>query len=334
MSQNDRENHDPWATRTESRSCPLLVMVIPCFNEEPALHKTAGTLDDKLNDLIRHNAVSPKSRILFVDDGSTDSTWTIISNLHHMNPARYHGIRFSHNSGHQNAVYGGLMESLEFGCDVSISMDADLQDDPDAIDGMIEEFRTGSEIVFGVRNNRDTDTLFKRFTAESFYKMMTWMDTETIPNHADYRLMSREAILGLSEYKEENLFLRGIVPALGFTTGKVYYKRRARTAGESKYPLSKMLGLALEGITSFSVKPLRLITLTGFLSIIASFIMLIYTIISVASRHAVSGWGSMMFSLWLLGGLILTALGIVGEYIGRIYIEVKHRPRYIINAKL
>ena len=239
---NREENNDNSSTPT-GRLCPVIGMVIPCYNEEAVLNETAEVLDQKISNLIHTNAISPASCILFVDDGSDDRTWEIISDLHKNNPVRYRGIRFSHNCGHQNAVYAGLVESSSnLGCDASISMDADLQDDPNAIDTMIRDYKNGNEIVFGVRNNRDTDTIFKRITAESFYKLMTWMGTDTIPDHADFRLMSSIAIQALSQYKETNLFLRGIVPSLGFTSSKVYYKRGIRAAGESKYPISKMLG--------------------------------------------------------------------------------------------
>ena len=327
------ETYPEMTDTSKTNQCPSLCMIIPCYNEEAVLKQTAIVLTHKLKDLISQHRIDPNSAIMFIDDGSSDETWNIIEQLHHTDSVRYKGVKFSHNSGHQNAVFAGLIESMNRGYDASISMDADLQDDPNAIPEMIEDFISGSEIVYGVRNNRDNDTIFKRFTAESFYKLMTWMGIDIIPDHADFRLMSHKSIKALSEYSEENLFLRGIVPSLGFPSKKVYYKRGIRTAGESKYPLSKMLSFALEGITSFSVKPLRIIAVTGLVSIIVSILMLGYTIVSVASGHAVSGWGSMMFSLWLLGGLNLTALGIVGEYIGRIYIESKHRPRYIVETK-
>lgn len=331
-----QDNHEATFRTPATRNSvpPKLALVIPCYNEEAVLPETAKVLGQKIGELIGRNLISSASCILFVDDGSSDATWSIIKDLHGKDRTRYRGIEFSHNSGHQNAVYAGLVESLSLDCDASISMDADLQDDPNAIEEMITNFRNGDEIVFGVRNNRNTDTVFKRFTAESFYRLMTWMGTDTIPDHADFRLMGATSIRALSQYKEKNLYLRGIVPALGFESSKVYYTRGSRIAGESKYPFSKMLSFALEGITSFSVKPLRLITLTGFMSILASFVMLIYTIVSVTTGQAVAGWGSMMFSLWLLGGLILTSLGVVGEYVGRIYIETKQRPRYIIENRL
>ena len=313
------------------RRPPVLGIVMPCYNEEPVLEQSASVIGAKLRSLMDRGEIDRASRILFVDDGSRDRTWRIVEHLHDQDPSLYHGVKFAHNRGHQNAVYAGMMAAMEQVCDAAISMDADLQDDPDAIDGMVRRYREGNEIVFGVRNNRDTDSVFKRSTAEAFYKVMTWMGADTIPDHADYRLMSRVAIEALSRYTEENLFLRGIVPSLGFRTEKVYYRRGIRAAGESKYPLSKMVSFALEGITSFSVKPLRMITSIGVLSIVVGLAMLIYTVVSVLSGNAVAGWGSIMVSMWLLGGLILVSLGIVGEYIGRIYLETKHRPRYIIE---
>ncbi|MGO4974060.1 glycosyltransferase family 2 protein [Bifidobacterium boum] len=315
-------------------SPPVLAIVIPCYNEEPVLGQTASVLSEKLRSLKTRQQVSSKSFVLFIDDGSGDRTWEIACRLHADSPELFHAVKFSHNRGHQNAIYAGLMESLRMGCDAAISMDADLQDDPNAIDDMVRSYRAGNQIVYGIRNNRDTDTAFKRITAESFYKLMTWMGAGTIPDHADFRLMSNAAIRALSQYSESNLFLRGIIPSLGFQSDKVFYKRGTRTAGTTKYPLSKMISFALEGITSFSVKPLHMITSTGFLSVIIGFIMLIYTILSICTGHTIAGWASMMFSIWILGGLILVSLGVVGEYIGKIYLETKHRPRYTIEQSI
>lgn len=314
-------------------SQPTVYFVIPCFNEEDALPKTAQILERKIRSLLDSQIISTSSRVLFIDDGSRDRTWEVIKNLH-LSYAFFGGVKLSHNRGHQNALFAGLMQALSDGCDATISMDADLQDDIDAIDQFIEKYRKGAQIVYGVRNNRDTDTAFKRNTAFSFYRLMNQMGTEIVPNHADYRLMSKQALEALSQFREENLFLRGIVPSIGFKTDKVYYKRGERVAGESKYPLKKMIAFAIDGITSFSTEPLRLITTCGIFTIIVSIIMLIYTIASVASGHAVAGWGSIMVSLWFIGGLIMTGLGIVGEYIGKIYIEAKGRPRYIIEETL
>lgn len=313
---------------------PLLALVIPCCNEEDALNETSKAVRDKLIALKQNGAIDSGSFIILVDDGSSDKTWQKISSLHSHEPELFHGVKFSHNRGHQNALYAGLMQARALKVDAAISLDADLQDDPNAIDGMINEYRKGAEIVYGVRDNRDTDTAFKRDTARAFYQFMSWMGTETIPNHADYRLMSRTAIDALSHFNEVNLFLRGIVPSLGFQTAKVYYKRSKRIAGESKYPLRKMLSFAIDGITSFSIKPLSAITAIGGFSVIVGIIMLIYTIASLCAGHAQAGWTSIMCSLWIIGGLILTALGIVGEYIGRIYLEVKQRPRYIIEKTI
>lgn len=310
------------------------MIVIPCYNEEPGLRTTASVLSEKIRSLVEAQQISDDSTILFVDDGSKDATWNVISELHNEDTSLFHGLKLAHNKGHQNALLAGLMYALDEAADVAISMDADLQDDPNAIDQMIEEYRKGAEIVYGVRDNRDTDTAFKRGTAHMFYGLMRSMGAETIPDHADYRLMSREALAALAQYREENLFLRGMVPSLGFPTAKVYYKRGERVAGESKYPLRKMVSFAVDGITSFSAKPLTIITGIGMLSVLVGIAMLIYTIVSVCTGHAVAGWGSMMCSLWILGGLILTSLGVVGEYIAKIYIEVKGRPRYIIEKVL
>lgn len=314
-----------------SISTPRIAFVIPCYNEEEALHVTAGVLRKKVETLSAAHAISAESSIIFVDDGSADATWNEIEQLHQEAPELFHGVKLAHNRGHQNALFAGLMHALDIGVDAAISMDADLQDDPNAADEMIERFRNGAEIVYGVRDSRETDTAFKRNTAHAFYSVMRWMGTETIPDHADYRLMGANALRALAEYGETNLFLRGIVPSLGFRTDKVYYQRGVRVAGESKYPLKKMISFAIEGITSFSVKPLSMITGLGVLSVVVGIIMLIYTLASVFSGHAVAGWGSMMCSLWLLGGMILVSLGIVGEYIGKIYMEVKRRPRFIVE---
>lgn len=314
-----------------SISTPRIAFVIPCYNEEEALHVTAGVLRKKVETLSAAHAISAESSIIFVDDGSADATWNEIEQLHQEAPELFHGVKLAHNRGHQNALFAGLMHALDIGVDAAISMDADLQDDPNAADEMIERFRNGAEIVYGVRDSRETDTAFKRNTAHAFYSVMRWMGTETIPDHADYRLMGANALRALAEYGETNLFLRGIVPSLGFRTDKVYYQRGVRVAGESKYPLKKMISFAIEGITSFSVKPLSMITGLGVLSVVVGVIMLIYTLASVFSGHAVAGWGSMMCSLWLIGGMILVSLGIVGEYIGKIYMEVKRRPRFIVE---
>ncbi|WEV69552.1 glycosyltransferase family 2 protein [Bifidobacterium sp. ESL0775] len=313
---------------------PRIALVIPCYNEEEALKTTSNVVYEKLESLKDKQEIANDSFAIFIDDGSSDKTWQEIFTLHKTHEGVFHGLKFSHNRGHQNALYAGLMYARQLGADAAISMDADLQDDPNAIDGMVAEYRNGAEIVFGVRDNRDTDTVFKRGTAHAFYKLMHWLGTETIPDHADYRLMGKAALAALSQYTEVNLFLRGIVPSLGFKTAKVYYKRNKRVAGESKYPLHKMLSFAIEGVTSFSVKPLHMITVIGGVSVIVGIIILIYTLLSLSNGHAQAGWTSLMCSLWIIGGLILVALGVVGEYIGRIYLEVKARPRYIIEEEV
>ena len=313
---------------------PTLAFVIPCFNEEAALHMTADVLKKKMIQLENSQAVARDSFVIFVDDGSHDKTWDVITSLHEKDPSLFRGVKLVHNRGHQNALFAGLMHALSMNVDAVVSMDADLQDDPNAVDDMVQEYLRGAEIVYGVRDNRETDTAFKRGTAHAFYSLMKWLGTETVPDHADYRLMSRAALQALSQYKESNLFLRGLVPSLGFKTAKVYYKRGTRVAGESKYPLKKMVSFAIEGVTSFSTKPLTMITGLGLFSVFVGIVMLIYTLVSVFSGHAVAGWGSMMCSLWILGGFILLALGIIGEYIAKIYLEVKARPRYIVETTL
>lgn len=316
------------------KEIPRLAIVIPCYNEQDVLDMTATVIKQKLSELIERNNIAPDSFIMLVDDGSTDHTWDEILSLHQTNKEVFHGLKFAHNSGHQNALYAGLMRALELGCDAAVSMDADLQDDPDAIEGMVEEYIRGFEIVYGVRKSREKDTFFKRNSARAFYTMMTWLGADTINNHADYRLMGKYAIEALSQYDERNLFLRGVIPSLGFKHTMVYYERGVRVAGESKYPLKKMAAFAVQGITSFSTKPLRIISSIGFISVILGIAMFIYTLVSIISGQAVAGWGSLICSVWILGGLILVSLGTVGEYIGKIYLEVKHRPRYIIESKI
>ncbi|WP_244569368.1 glycosyltransferase family 2 protein [Bifidobacterium hapali] len=313
---------------------PSIYFVLPCYNEAEGLTQTADALSAKVVYLTSTKQISSGSRILFVDDGSKDTTWQIIQTLHERNRHLFGGVKLSHNRGHQNALLAGLMTAREHGCDAAISMDADLQDDVNAIDEFIEKFRSGNEIVYGVRSARKKDTWFKRTTAETFYKIFEWMGAETIPDHADYRLMSREALDALSEYHEVNLFLRGIVPTLGYQTSKVYYERGKRAAGESKYPLKKMIFFAIQGITSFSTKPLSFVTGAGLLSILIAFGMFIYVLASLGFGHTITGWGSMMISIWLIGGLIMLSLGVVGEYVGKIYMESKHRPRYRIETTL
>lgn len=317
-------------------SAPKLFIVVPCYNEEEVLPETSKRLWKKVRSLVRAGKIDPSSRILFANDGSKDRTWEIIKKLH-SNPKYkgvFTGISLSHNRGHQNVLYAGLMAALERGCDAAISMDADLQDDVNAIDGMVDAYLEGANIVFGVRDNRDTDSHFKRGTAEAFYKLMSAMGTETVPNSADFRLMDARALEALSLYGETNLFLRGIVPTLGFKTAEVYYHRAERFAGESKYPLSKMVTLAVDGITSFSVTPLRMVTFAGIAFVLISIIMLFYALISLALGTTVSGWTSLLVSIWFVGGALMLSVGVVGEYVGRIYMEAKHRPRYIVAEEL
>ncbi len=307
-----------------------LYIVVPCYNEEEVLPETSKRLLEKLTTLENQGRVTAKSRILFVDDGSRDKTWEMISFLHKQNP-RFAGVKLAHNKGHQNALLAGLMTAKNY-CDIAISMDADLQDDIDAVDKMLDENDLGSDIVYGVRSSRETDTAFKRTTAQGFYKFMKLMGVDVVYNHADYRLMSRRALDALEGYKEVNLFLRGIVPLIGFKSSTVTYERHERFAGESKYPLKKMLSFAFDGITSFSVKPIRWVTVMGFLIFIASILAIIYSVVSKLMGVAVAGWTATMLSIWMLGGIQLLSLGIIGEYIGKIYIESKERPRFLIEA--
>ena len=309
-----------------------LYIVVPCYNEEEVLPETSKRLRAKLEHLTEARKISPDSRILFVNDGSKDRTWELISRLHADCPL-FCGVDLSRNRGHQNALLAGLMTAKDR-ADMVISMDADLQDDIDAVDAMVDKYLEGVDIVYGVRSSRKTDTFFKRFTAESFYRLMNAMGAESVFNHADYRLMSRRALEGLAQFKEVNLFLRGIIPMIGYRTDTVEYERGERFAGESKYPLKKMLAFALEGITSLSVKPLRLITGLGFVIFLISLIMIVYNIVRWAAGATVPGWASLSCSVWLMGGLILLGLGVVGEYIGKIYLESKERPRFIIREVL
>ena len=306
----------------------ILYVVVPCYNEEAVLPETAHRLSTKLRELNGRGVISEKSRVIFVDDGSKDSTAEIIEKLCDDDPL-FGGVFLSRNRGHQNALLAGYMTAKDR-CDVCVSMDADLQDDINAVDGMLEKFREGNDVVYGVRSSRATDSSFKRSSAHAFYKLMKMMGVELVYDHADYRLLSRRALEALSEYDEVNLFLRGIVPLVGFKSAKVEYERGERFAGESKYPLKKMLGFAFDGITSFSVKPIRLITVAGLLLFLAAAVMLVYSLIRHFTGNTVSGWTSIMVSVWALGGLQLSAIGIIGEYIGKIYLETKHRPRYII----
>ena len=310
----------------------ILYLVIPCYNEEAVLHETAKQLLEKMNSMFDRGMISRESKIMFVNDGSRDKTWEIIRELHESNPI-YSGVKLSRNKGHQNALLAGLMTAKEK-ADMAISLDADLQDDVDVIDKMVEKYYEGNDVVYGVRSARDTDTFFKKFTAEGFYKIMQAMGVEIVFNHADYRLMSKRALEGLSEFREVNLFLRGIVPLIGYKSDIVTYERHERFAGVSKYPLKKMLAFATDGITSFSIKPIRMITTCGFLIFAISLIMLIYFLVVHFMGRTVHGWTSTIVSIWAIGGLQLLAIGIVGEYIGKIYLETKARPKYIIETVL
>lgn len=310
----------------------ILYIVIPCYNEEEVLPETAKRLKVKMNSLIEKRKISPESRVVMVNDGSKDKTWPIISALHEEDPL-FSGINLSRNRGHQNALLAGLMTVKDL-ADAAISMDADLQDDINAIDEMVDKFLDGCDIVYGVRSKRTTDSFFKRFTAESFYRLMNAMGANTVFNHADYRLMSKRALEGLAQFKEVNLFLRGIVPMIGYRTDTVTYERSERFAGESKYPLKKMVAFAMEGITSLSVKPIRLITGLGFVVFMVSIIMLIYIFVRFCMGATVAGWASVAVSVWAIGGLMLLSIGVVGEYIGKIYLESKARPRFIIEQFL
>ena len=306
-----------------------LYIVIPCYNEQEVLPETSKRLAEKYKQLVDHNKISDKSRIVFVDDGSKDNTWTMIEELH-KESVIFSGVKLSRNKGHQNALLAGL-STVSGLADAYISMDADLQDDINAIDGFIEEFEKGNEVVYGVRSARKKDTFFKKYTAEMFYKLMSHMGAEVVFNHADYRLLGDRALKALLEFKEVNLFLRGIVPMVGFKSSKVYYERNERFAGESKYPLKKMIAFATQGITSLSIKPIRMIMSVGFFTVFVSFAMLVYFLVRHFTGNTVSGWTSTIVSIWALGGLQLLAIGVIGEYIGKIYLETKERPRFIIE---
>ena len=309
-----------------------LYIVVPCYNEEEVLHETTKRLTDKMDRMIEGGLISQNSRIMYVDDGSKDKTWQIIEELHEREP-RVLGVKLSRNRGHQNALLAGLMTAKDL-CDVTISMDADLQDDIEVLDEFIRKYKEGCDIVYGVRNNRDTDTGFKRNTAQAFYKLLKFFGVDAVYNHADYRLMSKRALGGLAEFGEVNLFLRGIVPQIGYKTATVEYSRGERFAGESKYPLKKMVGFAFDGITSFSVKPIRMITTVGLVIFLVSLIILIYSLVVNAMGHTQAGWTSMMMSIWLLGGLQLMSIGVIGDYVGKAYMETKKRPKYIIETVL
>ena len=310
---------------------PVLYIVIPCYNEEKVLPITAPMFLKKIQDLSAAGKISQDSRVLFVNDGSKDNTWNIIKDLSKADP-HYIGICQSRNRGHQNAVLAGLMEAKDK-CDITISIDCDGQDDINAMDAMVDAYLDGCEIVYGVRSKRDTDTFFKRFTAEGFYKLMNWMGAEVVFNHADYRLISSRVLQEFANFKEVNIFLRGMIPLVGFKSTSVYYERAERIAGESHYPLKKMLALAFDGITSLSVKPIRMITGFGVTVSILSFVGVLWALISQLTGSTVSGWASTMCVICFMGGVQLVCLGVIGEYVGKIYMETKRRPRYIISER-
>ncbi len=307
----------------------VLYLVVPCYNEQEVLRETASRLLISLTDMVKDGLISDDSKIMFVDDGSKDQTWGIIAQLSDENESIM-GVKLSRNKGHQNALMAGLMCAKEF-ADVSISLDADLQDDIGVLSKFIKRYYEGNDVVFGVRKSREADTFFKRNTAQFFYKLLKFFGVDVIYNHADYRLMSKRAMEGLAEFGEVNLFLRGIVMQIGYKTASVEYDRGERFAGESKYPLSKMISFAFDGITSFSIKPIRMITTAGFVIFLVSIIMLVYSIIVNMLGQTVVGWTSIVMSVWALGGLQLFAIGIVGEYVGKAYMETKKRPKYIIE---
>lgn len=310
-----------------------LAIVVPCYNEEEVLKIASQALREVLEDLVRKEKISKDSFILFVNDGSKDRTWELIEEEHAAYPAEVLGVKLAGNVGHQFALTAGLLTAKDMS-DVTVSIDADLQDDVTVIEEMIDKFHAGCDIVYGVRKERKTDTFFKRTTAQGFYKLMGLMGVKTVYNHADFRLMSKRAVEQFSKYKETNLFLRGMVPLIGYQTDCVYYDRKERVAGESKYPLKKMLALAFNGISSFSVKPISLILSLGLFIIFVSILAAIYALISYFTGHVVAGWTSLILSIWFLGGLQLLAIGLVGQYIGKIYMEVKERPRYNIEKVL
>lgn len=312
-------------------SLPILYIVIPCYNEEEVLPLTSGMFLDKINSLKAAQRISPESRVLFVNDGSKDKTWEIIQRLSEENE-HFEGISLSRNRGHQNALLGGLMCAKDL-ADITISIDADGQDDINAMDEMLTEYEKGCDVVYGVRSKRDTDSFFKRFTAESFYHLMNGLGAKVVFNHADYRLMSRRALEGLAEFREVNLFLRGLVPLVGYRSSSVYYERHERLAGESHYPLKKMLALAFDGITSLSVKPIRLITWLGFLFSVVSFIAVVVILIQYLLGMTIQGWTSTLVALFFMGGVQLLCLGVIGEYVGKIYNESKRRPRFLISER-
>ena len=311
---------------------PKLALVIPCYNEEEVLPETISQLEALLKSMIQQQIIDSKSFVVFIDDGSKDSTWNIIQKQYHNNN-QFKGLKLAKNAGHQNALLSGLLH-VKDNCDCAISLDVDLQDDIQKIPKFIENFKQGSDVVYGVRSKRDTDSRFKRMTARGFYKIMRKLGVFVVYDHADYRLLSQKALTELEKFPETHIFLRGIIPLIGLNTSVVTYERQERFAGESKYPLKKMIKFALNAITSFSVKPIRLVTFAGFSISLISILACVYTLVSWAVGNALSGWTSLMLSIWFLGGIQILCLGLVGEYIGKIYQEVKQRPRYIIETSL
>ena len=310
----------------------ILYMVIPCYNEQEVLPETSRQLKEILYDLMDRGKISRESRVLFVNDGSKDETWNIIEDLHAQDPL-FLGLKLSRNKGHQTALLAGLMTAKEY-ADVTISMDADLQDDVHVIEKFMDKYYEGCDIVYGVRSSRKKDTFFKKFTAQSFYRLMMAMGVDIVYNHADCRLMSKRSLYDLEQFKEVNLFLRGIVPLIGYQSAVVTYERNERFAGESKYPLKKMLAFAMDGITSFSIKPIRMITTMGVIIFAISILMLIYSVVQHFLGNTVSGWSSTMVSIWAIGGLQILSMGVIGEYVGKIYMEAKARPKFIIEKFL
>ena len=308
---------------------PVLYIVIPCYNEEEALPITAEKLIALTDDMIRRSLIDANSRITLVDDGSRDRTWQVVSDLCKRDK-RFEGVKLAHNAGHMNALWAGMTMAAKK-CDCVITIDADLQDDINAMYGFLEKYSEGADVVSGVRSSRKKDTFFKRTTAQGFYKLMNRMGVEMVYNHADYRLLSRRALEALLSFGEVNMFLRGMVPMLGFNTAIVKYERGERVAGESKYPLKKMIAFAMEGVTSLSNKPIRLVTLAGVICGLLGVVMAIYVLVSLFRGHSVAGWASIMMSIWLLGGMQLVALGLIGEYVGKIYMETKRRPKFILE---
>ncbi|MBQ8963855.1 MAG: glycosyltransferase family 2 protein [Clostridia bacterium] len=311
---------------------PKLFIVIPCYNEQEALPITAKRLVELTDDMLKKGLIDPGSRIVLVDDGSKDDTWKVITELHE-GDSRFEGVKLAHNAGHMNALWAGMTLSVER-CDCVITIDADLQDDVNAMYGFLEEFRKGADVVYGVRSSRQKDTFFKRTTAQGYYKGMRKLGVDLVYNHADYRLLSKRALEALLSFGEVNMFLRGMVPMLGFKTAQVYYERGERVAGESKYPLKKMIAFAAEGVTSLSNKPIRWVLGLGALCALLGVAMAVYVIVSLVQGRTVAGWASMMMSIWLLGGLQLMALGVIGEYVGKVYMETKRRPKFILEEHL